>query len=172
MVWLAFRWIIGRSLSVDSAQNAGVLSNILFILLLVFIGINAQYRRLKGQPSGFLDDLKACMKPALIYVLMSVVFIGVYYAFLSDDMEELRRAHMQAFNELIHDETKLAEYLSQYPDKVGKGSEALFQEKQNEVNQMISVQTKVMFSSIALTFASFGYSLLAVLFWRSFVRKW
>ena len=172
LVWLAVRWLVGSNLAVEAAQNTGVLVNILFILLLVFLGINVHYKRLQGQPSGFFDDFKASMKPALIYVLMTVVFIGVYYAWLSDDIEELRGAYVQTFNEGIQNETNLSEFLKQHPELKGKSVEELIQMNREKVEQNVSVQTRIMGSSLVLTFVAFGYSLLAVLFWRAFVRKW
>jgi len=172
LVWLAVRWIIGNSLPVESAQNTGVLMNILFILLLVFLGISMHYKRLQGQPSGFFDDLKACMKPALIYVLMSVIFIGAFYAWMSDDIEELRAAYIQSFQDGIQNESNRNEFLIQHPELKGKSMDELIEMNRENVEQNVSVQTRILGSSLALTFVAFGYSILAVLFWRYFVRKW
>lgn len=172
LVWLAVRWILGLKLDVESAQNTGVLLNILFILLLVFLGISIHYRNLHGRVSGFLEDFKACMKPALLYVLTAVVFIGVYYAWLSDDIEELRSAYIQTFNEGIQDENNLNNFLSQHPEEKGKTVEELMQKNRDNVERNVSVQTRIMGGSLALTFIAIAYGLLAVFFWRTFVRKW
>jgi predicted PurR-regulated permease PerM len=172
LVWLAVRWGLGAQLDVESAQNAGVLVNMLFILLLVFLGIGLHYRRLEGRASGFLEDFKACMKPTLLYVLMALIFIGVYYTWLSDDIQELRAAYIETFNEGIKDENNLNNFLSQHPEEKGKTVEELMQKNRDNVERNVSVQTRIMGGSLALTFIAVVYSLLAVFFWRTFVRKW
>jgi hypothetical protein len=170
--WLAIRWTLSMKLDAESAKNAGVLINILFILLIIFLSINAQYRGAKQKTSSFLEDFKVCMKPALVYVLCSVVFIGIFYAWLSDDIEELRNAHINHFNEGIKDENNLANFLIQHPEENGKSVEELMQKNRDNVERNISVQTWVMGGSLALTMVAAAYSVLAVFFWRTFVRKW
>ncbi len=172
LVWLAVRLGLGSQLDVESAQNAGVLVNMLFILILVFLGISLHYRRLDGRVSGFLEDFKACMKPTLLYVLMALIFIGVYYAWLSDDIQELRSAYIETFNEGIKDENNFNNFLSQHPEEKGKSVEELMQKNRENVERNVSVQTRIMGGSLALTFMAVVYSLLAVFFWRTFVRKW
>jgi predicted PurR-regulated permease PerM len=112
------------------------------------------------------------MKPALVYVLSAVVFIGVFYAWMSDDIEELRNAHISHFNEGIKDENNLANFLSQHPEEIGKSVEELMQKNRENVERNISVQTWIMGGSLALTMVAAAYSVLAVFFWRAFVRKW
>jgi hypothetical protein len=171
-VWLVVRWSLGLRLDVESAQNTGVLLNMLFILLLVFLGISLHYRNLQGRVSGFLEDFKSCMKPALLYVLAAVVFLGIYYAWLSDDIEELRTAYIETFNEGIKDEHNLNNFLAQHPEEKGKSVEELMQKNRDNVERNVSVQTRIMGGSLALTFIAIAYGLLAVFFWRTFVRKW
>jgi hypothetical protein len=172
LIWLVVRWSLGVRLDVESAKNTGVLLNFLFILLLVFLGISIHYRNLQGRVSGFLEDFKSCMKPALLYVLTAVVFIGVYYAWLSDDIEELRAAHIETFNEYIKDESNRTDFLSSHPEETGKTVEELMQKNREIVERNVSVQTRIMGGSLALTFVAVAYSVLAVFFWRTFVRKW
>jgi hypothetical protein len=170
LVWLATRWIVGRNMDVESAQNSGVLLNILFILLLVFLAINNQYRSLKGAKSSFLEDMKACMKPALLYVLSVIIFIGIYYAWLSDDIQQLRTAYIEVFNEGILDENNRVTFFSQHPELRDKSVEELMQMNRENVERSISVQTRIMGGSLALTFVAIAYGLLAVLIWRKFLR--
>jgi predicted PurR-regulated permease PerM len=112
------------------------------------------------------------MKPALLYVLVAVVFIGVYYAWLSDDIQELRTAYIETFNEGIKDENNLNNFLSQHPEEKGKSVDELMQKNRENVERNVSVQTRIMGGSLALTFIAIAYGLLAVFFWRTFVRKW
>lgn len=171
LLWLVIRFVLGENWDVEKAQNAGVLSNILFILLLVFLGINSQYRLLKGMDSSFFDDFKACMKPAMLYVLVVVTCIGVYYAWLSDDIQELRTAYIETFNAGIVDEANRMKFLAEHPDLTGKSVEELITMNRENVERNVSVQTRLIGGLLALTFIGFAYSLLAVFFWRTFVRK-
>lgn len=171
LIWLVVRWVVGGRLDVDSAQNVGVLTNMLFILMLVFVGINMHYRKLQGKVSGFFEDFKACMKPALLYVLPTLVFIGVYYAYIGDDIQELRIAYIETFEKGIQDEANLNTFLADHPELKGKSKEELMQMNRENVERNVSVKTRLMGGSLALTFIAFGYSLLAVFFWRTFGRK-
>jgi hypothetical protein len=171
LLWLVIRWILGAKLDVESAQNSGVLLNILFILLLVFLAINIHYRNLKGRKSGFLEDMKACLKPTLLYVLTVIVFIGVYYAWLSDDIQELRGAYIEAFNEGIVDENKRTTLLSEHPELRDKSVEELMQMNRENVERSISVQTRIMGGSLALTIIAVAYGFLAVVIWRKFLIR-
>jgi hypothetical protein len=172
ILWLVVRWSLGLRLDVESAQNTGVLLNMLFILLLVFLGISLHYRNLQGRVSGFLEDFKSCMKPAMLYVFIAIIAIGVYYAWLSDDIQELRMAYIETFNEGIKDENNLNNFLNQHPEEKGKTVEELMQKNRENVERNVSVQTRIMGGSLALTFIAAAYGLLAVFFWRTFVRKW
>jgi hypothetical protein len=171
-VWLAVRWTTGMQLDVESAQNTGVLLNMLFILLLVFLGIHIHYRDKQKPPTGFLEDMKACVKPALIYALLSIVCIGVYYSWLSDDIQELRTAYITTFDQGIQDENNFNGFLAQHPELKGKSKEELMAMNRENVERNVSVQTRIMGGSLALTFVAVAYSVLAVFFWRTFVRKW
>lgn len=172
LVWLGIRFVMGEMWDVEKAQNAGVLINILFILTLVFLGINRQYRTLQGKESSFFDDFKVCMKPAMLYVLVAVACIGVFYAWISNDIQELRSAYTETFNTGIADEANRTKFLSEHPDLAGKSVEELMAMNKENVERNVSVQTRFMGSLLALTFIGFAYSLLAVFFWRTFVRKW
>jgi hypothetical protein len=46
------------------------------------------------------------------------------------------------------------------------------QKNRDNVERNVSVQTRIMGGSLALTFIAIAYGLLAVFFWRTFVRKW
>jgi hypothetical protein len=114
--------------------------------------------------------MKACMKPALLYVLSVIIFIGIYYAWLSDDIQQLRTAYIEVFNEGILDENNRVTFFSQHPELRDKSVEELMQMNRENVERSISVQTRIMGGSLALTFIAIAYGLLAVLIWRKFLR--
>ncbi len=171
IAWLGVRIFLGNAWDVDKARNAGVLLNILFVLLLVFVGINKQYRDLRGAQSSFFEDLKACMKPAILYVVLAVAGIGVYYGWLSNDITEIRTARIEQFNTMMSDDALRATFFTEHPELSAKPSEELMATNKENIERSVSVSTAIMGGSLALTFIGFMYSLLAVFFWRTFVRK-
>lgn len=172
LLWLVIRTVLGNFRDVEQSQNAGVLLNILFILLLVFLGINLHYRRNSATPTSFFDDFKACMRPAMVYVLTAVGCIGVHYAWLSDDISELRSAYIETFNNGIIDTANKERFIADHPELRDKSNEELMAMNVENVERNISVKTRILGGLLALTFIGFLYSLLAAFFWRTFVRKW
>jgi len=151
LLWLIAKLAMGSFWKVDQVRTGGVMVNILFVLLIVFVGIQTHYGKQKGLKSSFFDDFKACMKPAMLYVICVVVAIGVYYAWLSDDIRNLQQTKIETFNAAIEVESSRAEIL--------KGNKELAAKSNDELREQFRA------------FISFAYSLLAVFFWRTFVRK-
>jgi hypothetical protein len=171
IAWLGVRIFLGNAWDVDKARNAGVLINILFVLLLVFFGINKHYRQLREGQSSFFEDLKACMKPALLYVVLAVAALGVYYGMLSNDIAQIRTARIEQFNTLMSDDSLRTAFFTDHPELAAKSREELIATNKENIERNVSVSTALMGGLLALTFIGFAYSLLAVFFWRTFVRK-
>jgi hypothetical protein len=102
---------------------------------------------------------------------MVIVFIGIYYAWLSDDIQELRNAYIEVFNEGIIDETNRTNFLNEHPELRDKSVEELMVMNRENVERSISVQTRIMGGSLALTFIAVAYGLLAVIIWRKFLIR-
>jgi hypothetical protein len=111
------------------------------------------------------------MKPAMLYVICAVVAMGIYYAWLSDDIQEFRQAKIDTFNAAIEEESSRAEALAGNAERAAKTNDQLRLEYRAEMERFISLKTLLLLGTPALTFISFAYSLLAVFFWRTFVRK-
>ena len=171
LVWLVAKLVMRSLWDVDQVRTAGVLINILFVLLIVFVGIQTHYAKLKGLATSFFDDFKACMKPAMLFVLCAVVAMGVYYAFLSDDIAQLQQAKIDTFNAAIEVESSRAETLAGNKEREAMSNDELRALYRIEIERNISLKTLLLLGTLALTFISFTYSLLAVFFWRTFVRK-
>ena len=171
LLWLIAKLAMGSFWEVDQVRTGGVLTNILFVLLIVFVGIQSHYGKQKGIKSSFFDDFKACMKPAMLYVICAVVAMGIYYAWLSDDIQEFRQAKIDTFNAAIEEESSRAEALAGNAERAAKTNDQLRLEYRAEMERFISLKTLLLLGTPALTFISFAYSLLAVFFWRTFVRK-
>lgn len=170
-MWFIARIIAGIWMEIGGAKNFGVLSNILLILILIFLAIFYRYRKLGQQTSFFFEDLKECMKPALKYVLAVVACIAVYYGMMSDDLEVLRNAHITAFNEGIQSEENLAKFRIEHPELKDLSVEQLMQTNKENVERNASLHINIIGALLALTFVSLAYSLLAVFFWRVLVKK-
>jgi hypothetical protein len=170
-MWFAARIIAGKMMEIGNAKNFGVLSNILLILILIFLAIYYRYRNLGQNTSSFFEDLKECMKPALKYVLAAVALIGLYYGVLSNDLQTLREAHVQAFNEGILVEENLTKFRAEHPELKDYSVEQLMQANKENVERNASLHINIIGALLALTFVSLAYSLLAVLIWRVMVKR-
>jgi hypothetical protein len=171
LVWLIAKLVMHSLWEVDQVRTAGVLINILFVLLIVFVGIQTHYGKQKGLTTSFFDDFKACMKPAMLFVICAVVAMGVYYAFLSDDIARLQQTKIDTFNAAIEVESSRAEILGANKELAVKSNDELRQQFRADIERNVSLKTLLLGGTLALTFISFAYSLLAVFFWRTFVRK-
>lgn len=170
-MWLVTRFIAGKTMSIEIARNFGVLSNVLLILILIFLTVYFKYKLLAGERPTFMSDIKDCMKIALKYVLAATLGIALYYGFLGNDIQTLREARVAAFTEEIASEEKLASLKANHPELKDQTREQLLQTNKEAVERYISVQAQVMGALLALTFVSLMYSLLAVFFWRSVVKR-
>jgi hypothetical protein len=170
-MWFIARFIAGKTMEIGGAKNFGVLSNILLILILIFLAIFYRYKKLGQESSSFFEDLKTCMKPALKYVLAVVACIALYYGVLSDDLQVLRNAHITAFNEGILVEENLVKFRSEHPELKEMSVEQLMQTNKENVERNASLHINIIGALLALTFVSLAYSLLAVFFWRMLVKK-
>jgi hypothetical protein len=170
-MWFAARIIAGKMMEIDDAKNFGVLSNILLILILIFLAIFYRYRKLGQQPSSFFEDLRVCMKPALKYVLAVVAGIALFYGFLSNDLQTLQYAHISAFNEGILIEENLVQFRNEHPELKDYTVEQLMQTNKENVERNASLHINVIGALLALTFVSLLYSLLAVVIWRLMVKR-
>jgi len=56
--WLAARVAVGRYMSLESAKNFGVLSNVLLVLILIFITIYNKYKTPIAEKPTFFEDVK------------------------------------------------------------------------------------------------------------------
>lgn len=170
-MWLAARFVAGKFLTLENARNFGVLSNVLLILILIFLTVYFKYKVPREERPTFLSDMKDSMKSALKYVLGVVLAIAVYYSVLSNDIQVLRQSRIEAFNEEISSDDNLAKIRSEHPELKDHTREQLVETNKENVERYISVQAQILGGVLALTFVSVMYSLLAVFFWRSMVKK-
>lgn len=170
-MWLAARLIAAQFMTIENAKNFGVLSNVLLILILIFLTVFFKYKTLGQKLPTFLEDLKDCMKSAMKYVLGAVAAIALFYGVLSDDVQKIRETRINTFNTEIQDEANFNKIRTEHPELKDMTREQLIQTNTENVERYVSVHMQIIGSLLALTFVSFAYALLAVLLWRGFMLR-
>lgn len=170
-MWLAARYAAGQFMSLENAKNFGVLSNVLLILILIFLSIFFKYKTYTGERPSFFQDVKDCMKSAVKYVFAAVIAIGIYYGLLSNDVNTIRQQRITGFSEQVATDEGLAAFKAEHPEIRDKTREELYATNKENVERFVSVQSQMLGGLVALTLVSFMYTLLAVFFWRSVVKR-
>ncbi|MFN0030799.1 MAG: hypothetical protein ACKVOR_01420 [Flavobacteriales bacterium] len=171
VMWLAARYVARQFMSIENAQSFGVLSNILIIVILIFLAIYNKYKSVGAERPTYFEDFKYCMKVAMNYVIGAIAAILLYYGLLTRDIDDKRQSSMEAFAIAISTDDGLAQCKVQWPQYALKTREQILDSKRSDVETFLSVQVQVIGGLLALTMVSIVYALLAVFFWRSIVRK-
>jgi hypothetical protein len=145
-------------MDLESAKSFGVLSNVLLVLILIFITVYSKYKTLPSERPTFIEDVKDCMKTAMKYVVGATLAIGIYYGVASNDIEVIREERIRIFSEQIATEE-------------GTSREDLLKKNKENVETFVSIKTQLLGGFVTLTFVSFVYSLLAVLIWRTIMKR-
>lgn len=171
VIWLAARVAVGRYMGLEEAKNFGVLTNVLLVLVIVFITIYNKYKTVQEDKPTFFQDVKDCMKQAMKYVIGASVAIGLYYGVMSEDVKIIRETRLKTFQEQIASEEGLNKFYEEFPQTKGKSREELNETNKKNVETFVSVKTQVLIGFVTLSFVSFVYTLLAVLIWRTVMRR-
>lgn len=169
--WLAARIAVGRFMDLESAKSFGVLSNVLLVLILIFITVYSKYKTLPSERPAFIEDVKDCMKTAMKYVVGATLAIGIYYGVASNDIEVIREERIRIFSEQIATEEGLQKFYEAVPTEKGTSREDLLKKNKENVETFVSLKTQLLGGFVTLTFVSFVYSLLAVLIWRTIMKR-
>ncbi|MEZ4798319.1 MAG: DUF4199 family protein [Flavobacteriales bacterium] len=91
LVWLGIR-VLGATVlfkdNPDAGRSLGVITNLSFIIILIFIELRGIYRaKRRGQQSGFMADFKVAASATIKYAVMVGMCIFAYYNFISDELE-------------------------------------------------------------------------------------
>jgi hypothetical protein len=170
LVWLIGRVIVGRTAGYSEGMTYGALSNIFLILMLVFLALVFKYRDRTTRDS-FFEDVKDAMKPAMLYVLTAVLMMAVYYTVLSNEISILRAEKIDELNRLLSSPEEVATLKERYPHLRDMKGEEMYQESMANIDRNLSVSSILVGGGLALTMVSLGYALLAVFFWRTFVKR-
>ncbi len=170
-IWLAARVAVGRFMPLEAAKNFGVLSNVLLVLMLIFIVIYTKYKTPIAEKPPFFEDAKDCMKVAMKYVIGATIAIGLYYGFLSNDIEIITQERIKMFEQQIATEEGLQKFYQEVPQEKGTPREDLIEKNRQNIATFVSTKTQVLGGFVALSFVSFLYTLLAVLIWRTVMKR-
>lgn len=155
----------------ETAKNFGVLSNVLLVLILIFITIYNKYKIPPEVKPSFLEDVKSCMLVAMKYVLGATIAIGLFYGVMSTDVEVIRSERIKMFEQQIATEEGLQKFYQEVPNEKNTSREDLIKKNIENVETFVSTKTQVVGGFVTLTFVSFVYTLLAVLIWRTVMKR-
>ena len=172
LLWLILRVASREYLDVHAGMNLGVLTNILIILVLVFVSLLAHHRQMTKNSGAisFLEDFKRTLKYCLMFVLASACAMFLYYGLLSNDIYEIKQASLSAFQSMLQDASAKADFIAQHPDLSGKSDAELTENFTAQLSSNVTVHYRIVGSVFALLLVSLAYSLLGVLIWRNFMR--
>lgn len=171
IVWLVIRFAAGRSMAPTEAATVGALSNIFMVLIIIFIALVYKYKTPMKERPGFMADFRDAVRPGIWYVICALVAMGIYYGALSNEIAVMREQKLAEIVQTVDTEEKLAQYKMQFPAFASKTREEIIQVNQNGVRTYISLKSKLIGSSLALVVCALVYGMLAVFFWRSFVKR-
>ncbi len=173
-MWLAARYIVRQfvGMSVENAHTFGVLSNVLLIVILVFVAVYHAYKQDPGSSTSFFTDFKVCMKQAMKYVIGSVIAMALYYAVLCpQDLAYIRDTRVTGFTDMISTDDGLNAFKAEHPELKDATREILVQKNIENVEKFVTVRMQLSLGLLALTAVSLCYSLLATFFYRMFAKR-
>ncbi len=156
-----------------AGMNLGVLSNILIILVLVFISLLSHHRQQNKNTEviSFLEDFKRTLKYCLTFVLASAIAMLLYYGVLSNDIIEIKNTSLSAFDAMLQDSKARADFIAQHAELAGKSDTELRENFKLQLESNVTVHSRIIGSVFALLLVSLAYSLLGVVIWRNFMRS-
>lgn len=173
-MWLVARYSVRQfvGMSVENAHTFGVLSNVLLIVILVFVAIYHVYKTSPASPRSFFDDFKICMLQAMKYVIGIMAAMFLYYVVLCPgDFDYIRESRIAGFNTMIATEEGFNAFKNEHPELKDATREVLIQKNMENVGKFVTIKMQLPMALLALTAVSLSYSLLATFFYRMFAKR-
>ncbi len=172
-VWLIIR-IIGAKFffenDYDKGRVLGTMSNLLLILLVIFVAIIQVYRKGSGTGRSFFSDVRQSMLASLKYVAGVVIAIGFYYSSLSEELENKRLNDYVQIEQALDTPEELARIKAENPLLKDLSKEQIIESSITRTDTFTSLRVILPSSLMALLAVSFIYSLLAAFLFRNFLR--
>ena len=77
-LWLIAKTVLHNFITHEENVMAGVMLNLLLILVVAVYAIRTKVKATEGQDAHFLDDLKSVLRATSKYVLLSIIALGVF----------------------------------------------------------------------------------------------
>ena len=174
----ALSWIVASLIlvntGIDYAYRISAGLSLLFLLIAIFIAVRNHF----GQDGRtlYLDDVKAAMRQAAIFVLLVSGFTFVYFRFinpevLSNKVERDMAISRAEIEEAGGWEAFVEEHAEQNPTLKEKSMEDHLDDLQERKEMIISAGSAFLGSLVSLLSISFIYSLIITLIYRKFLAK-
>jgi hypothetical protein len=170
-IWMGMRMLWGFVLypgDYDRGRTVGVLTNLLGILLVIFVAIISRYRN-QGASAPFLSDVKHALGKAMIYVAGVTLLSSLYYGYLSNELDLQRQKDIIATAQALDTEEELAAIKSSNKMLETLSRDQIYELQVERSQTFTSAKVIVSAGFIALTLSSVLYALLGVFLFRNFV---
>ena len=171
--WAILRLSAGLAIApgdYDFGRTVGVFSNLLFILLVIFVAIVQSYIT-ERDATSFLYDVKNALGKAMRYVVGVVIISTVYYSFFTNELEIKREKDVIAISQALDTEEEIAEIKKQNEMLKDLNRDQIYTSAVERASTFTRVKVISSASFIALTLVSVAYSLLGVFLFRNFLKK-
>ena len=169
-LWLLAKTVLHNFVSMETTTIAGVMLNMLFILIIAIFAINKQVKNTPAGDSHYLDDLKAVMRATSKYVLLAIVCLGLFnYVIARDSIIELQQARIEQIEQDYSEENfKLQQETNLTLQHMDREEAMTLAKERIELFSKWYVQLTL--SLIALLLAAILYSVIGSLLWRLMLR--
>lgn len=172
LCWFGFRWIAGEYTGYDfeRGRNAGVMANLLIILVLLFITFIVRHRNSESAGSGLLSEVRAGLATGLKYIVATIALMAMFYTVVSPELSA-RRDHDRAMNaSLVDTPEKLEQIKAGNSHLRSLSSEEILRAANERTDLMTSPGVVISSSFIGLLFATLLYAFLGAFIFRQFIR--
>jgi len=172
LCWFIFRWITGEYIGYDfeRGRNAGVMANLLIILVLLFITFITRLRSGNHRDEGLMSEVRAGMASGLKYIIATTAFMALYYLAVSPELA-MRREHDRQINtELVSTPEKLEQIKSANPHLSKMTADDILTAANERTDLMTSPGVVISTSFLGLLFSTLLYAFLGAVIFRQFIR--
>lgn len=174
ILWLGIRVLAAQVIyfgDPDKARTVGVMLNLLFIIVLIFIVLMDLYKlRRMGHKDSFIGDLKNVAFPCVKYVLGVGILLAVYYNVISDELLQKRKADYQLTIEALDTDEELKAVRSQNIQLEKLSREEIIDAANKRTDLFTSPKVVSSASFVVLVFVTLIYAVFAVFLFRSFLK--
>lgn len=169
VIWVGIRFGLGQFLPPETAMKGGIMTNIFFILMSIFLVFYFSKKRQNFERVSFLEDLKISLKGGIVYVVIISVSIYGYYS-LDTSLYDHK---LEEFETRLSNTSKEQILLEKNnnPETKDMTSDEFIRKSRENTAAMASPGTQTIFSTLALTVWCLMASLLCTYVFRKVLLK-